>query len=109
MRQVLFVFETNVIQQVGIQLQDLVHLDGPGLGVRLGIVHGELDFQASVIETPDALGHLGGIRDRVAAGIEPDPVAKAGGLHHQSVAFPLRRSNSRSRKAEDRPGSAGRR
>src|SRR5215472_9443979 len=43
-RQVFFVFEANIIQQIGVELEDLIQLDGPGFGVRLGIIDRELDF-----------------------------------------------------------------
>src|SRR5215468_7465566 len=87
--QVLFVLETDVVQQIGIELENLVQLNGPRLGICLGVVHGDFDFQMAVVRAAYAFCHFGGIRDRITGGIEPDPVSKAGGLYYQGVAFPL--------------------
>ena len=42
----LFVFQTDVIQQLRIEHDGLPELDSPRLGVRLGIVRGELGVEA---------------------------------------------------------------
>jgi len=78
---VLFVFRANKIDQVGIGLEHLVYLDGPRLSVRLGIIYRDLDFQTPEVHPPEARRDFAGVRQRVGASVEPNPIPKAGGLN----------------------------
>jgi hypothetical protein len=49
-RNVLFVFPADVLDQVGIGEQFGSNNHGPGLLVRLGIVNGDLDVHVSKVE-----------------------------------------------------------
>ena len=62
---------------------------GPRRGVGLRIVHGDFDFQSSVIRPPELLGHFGGVGQRVSVRVQPQIVAETDGVYHQGVAFPL--------------------
>jgi hypothetical protein len=52
MPRVLFVFKTRIIQQIRVGHQIQLQLDSPGLGVRLGIVDGDVGFHASEVHAP---------------------------------------------------------
>src|SRR5947209_14393645 len=75
--QVLLVFKAHIVDQVGVELEVLLQRDGPGLGVGLRIVDGQLDFEVPVIDAANALGDLGGVGDRIAVGVEPDAIPEA--------------------------------
>src|SRR5262245_16810906 len=80
---------TNEFDQLGVRHDPLIDFDRPRFRVRLGIIDGDGDFQASVIWTAEALGYLGGIGHRTAANVKPLAVVETGGFDHKSVAFPM--------------------
>src|SRR5262245_40832832 len=45
---VLFVLAADVVDQLGVELDELIQLDGPRRRVRLRIVDGQLDFEFAV-------------------------------------------------------------
>src|SRR5580698_5529491 len=71
MRRVHFVFLANELDQFGIHHDALVHLDGPGLGVGLRVVDGDLYFQVPEVGAAVALGDVGGSGQRAALDIQP--------------------------------------
>src|SRR6266700_1586216 len=86
MLKVFFVFQTHVFQQVGIGLQRLSQLDRPWLGVRLGVINGDLDLQTAEVRAAKPLGDLGCVSHRGArTEVEPRPVAQPVCLNYQSV------------------------
>src|SRR4029077_19132310 len=64
-------------------------LHGPGLGVRLGIVHRDLHYQVSIIQPAEPLRYFRGVRRRAAETVQPQSVPEAIRLHHQRVLVPL--------------------
>src|SRR5436309_6940651 len=81
-RDVLFVFQANVIQQLRIKHDEVVELDSPWRRVRFRIVDGDFDFHLAVIYTPEPFGDFGGICHRAAVPVQPHSVLKAGCLHN---------------------------
>lgn len=89
MLYVSFVLRTNKIDQIRIGLEQLIHLDRPRLGVRLGIVDGDLDFQTPEVQPAEPLSDFACVRQRVGVRVEPNPVAKADRYVYQPVAVPF--------------------
>src|SRR5215469_4905234 len=86
---VLLVLIANVVQQVRIQRDDLIQLDGPGFRVCFGIVHGDFDFEIPEIRSPEAFCDSCDICQRIPRSIEPNSILKTCGLDYQGVSFPL--------------------
>src|SRR4051812_5899721 len=62
---------------------------GPRLGIRLRIVHRDVDPQCSVIHPRETLGQLQLVGERAAVDVEPPAVAEPARLDDQRVALPL--------------------
>src|SRR5207249_2292746 len=75
--------------QLGIEHDTLIDFDGPRLRVRLWIVHGDRDFQASIVRPLETLGHFRGIAERAPADIKPLVVGEAGRFDDKGIAFPM--------------------
>jgi hypothetical protein len=61
MRNVFFVFDANIIQQLGVRRQRLVQFDGPWPGIRLGIVHCDLDLYFPEGHPTESFRNCGGV------------------------------------------------
>src|SRR5262249_46411390 len=88
-RHVLFVLHAKVIDQVGIEHDLVMELDGPRSGVRLGVVHRNLDEYVSVVHTLETLSYGSGIRHGSALAIEPEAVFKTFCHDDQRIAVPF--------------------
>src|SRR5665213_1899057 len=84
-----FVFVADELDQIRIEQEPLLHLDGPGMGVSFRIFHGDLHFEMPEVDAPESLRHFSSAGQRTALHVQPYVVAKASGLHHQSVAVPM--------------------
>src|SRR5579871_5557499 len=71
MTNILLVLKAHVLHQLSRSHQLPAQLYGPGLGVRLQIVHGDLDFHRSEIRTAEALGEFSLVGQRAAKIIRP--------------------------------------
>jgi hypothetical protein len=78
----LLTLKANLIHQFRIEHQELAHIYRPGFRVRLGIVYGEFDFEATEIRSTNPLDHLGRFRQRVAAAIEPQIIPESDRLDY---------------------------
>src|SRR5437763_1058158 len=67
----------------------LLHSDGPRLGIRLGIVDSDFDFQVTVIRPAESLHHLCGISQWIADNIEPDFINETSCFNDQRISVPL--------------------
>ena len=56
MLRVFLVIQAEVIEQVGVDGEELGELDGPRLGVGFGIVDGEVDVETAVVHTMEHKG-----------------------------------------------------
>ena len=63
--------------EVGIQHKPLGHFDRPRFSVSLRIIDRNFDFQISVINSAEFLGHLGGIGQWRSLDVKPYPVPEA--------------------------------
>src|SRR6185312_1852309 len=88
-RDVLFVIRTDEIQQVRVECDRLVEFDGPRFGVGLRVVNGDFYVHVAEVAAVETLGDPGGVRQRVAGGVEPDSVTETVALDHQRVPFPF--------------------
>ena len=89
MRGAAVVFLTDEFDQVGIRHDALVHSDGEGLSVHLGIFHRDDDFERSVIQSAEALRHFPGVSQGAPVDVEPYVVAEARGFYYQRIAVPF--------------------
>jgi len=48
--------------KICVELDGLIQLDGPGLGVGCRVVDGDFDFKVPEVHTPEAFGDLHGVR-----------------------------------------------
>src|SRR5215813_13355409 len=84
--QILLILAANVLQEIRVKKQVVVLLNGPGLGVNLRVVYGELDLQMSEIRAPEAFDNMKGIAVRTAAGKNPLVIIEARRIDNQRVA-----------------------
>jgi hypothetical protein len=77
MLRIFFIFETNIFEQVCVRQDSLVQFGRPRFRVRLRVVHSNVNFQASKIRPPEALGERSGIRKRAAISIKPVSVPES--------------------------------
>src|SRR6185503_3942391 len=84
----LLILQTELVDQLGVELNGLIHPDRPRLREDFWVVDGDLDFERAVVRPPNALGHLRGIAHRGAAQVHPQVVAKARRLNDQRVVLP---------------------
>src|SRR5215831_20508971 len=87
--QILLILVANVLQEIRVKKQVVVLRNGPGLGVNLGVVYGELDLQMSEIRAPEAFDNMKGIAVRTAAGKNPLVIIEARRIDNQRVAVPF--------------------
>lgn len=71
MREVLLVFETDVIQQLRIEHDHLVECDRPRLRVHLWIIDRDVNLQASEIHAAEPFRYLRGFRQRLMEKLQP--------------------------------------
>src|SRR5687768_13970417 len=79
----LLVLEADLVDQLGVERDLLVHLDGPRTRVGLRVVDGDLHFQSAVVRPTEPFGHLRGVGHRAPGHVEPEPVAEADGLNDE--------------------------
>src|SRR5665213_3692413 len=72
MRSVFLVVGAHKVQQVGIELDALSELHGPRLGIGLGIVHGDLDFQRSAVGAPELFRYFRRVHHGIAGFFQPN-------------------------------------
>src|SRR5690242_5329539 len=89
MRIVFAVLLANELDQFRVEHDPLVNRDGPRLGVGLGIVDGDLDFQMSEIRTPETLDDPAGLGQRAALYIQPAHIFEVRRLDGERLAFPV--------------------
>ncbi len=82
MIRVPFVFLADELDQLRIQHDALMHGDGPWLGVSLGIVKSDFNYQVSVVGPAEALNQFDGLSQWAALDVEPSQIAEARGFHH---------------------------
>ena len=85
---VLFVFVAHVLEDVGVGLEQVRHLDRKGLVVRLRVVDGDLDIQMPHVATPIFFGQAHCFAVRMPAAVEPRLIVETDALHDQRVAVP---------------------
>src|SRR6516165_6703992 len=76
MPPVLFILEAVVIEHLRVRRKKAVQLHGPRLGVCLGIVDGNFDFQFPEIHPMEALRDGCCVREGAAVPVQPDPVVE---------------------------------
>src|ERR1700733_12277025 len=89
MRVGFFVFVADELDQLRIEQDALLHLDGPRLGVSLRIFHGDVHFEMPETNASEPLRHFSRVGQWAALDIQPYVVAEAGGLYHQRIAIPM--------------------
>src|SRR5689334_23770968 len=82
--------ETDLLHQLHVDREGLRQLHGPWASVGLRIVYGQLDLQPAELGTGQPLGDTRRAGERVAAHVQPQIVAEAGGLDDQRVTIPAR-------------------
>src|SRR5438552_8276786 len=83
------VLGADELDQLFVRNDLLVHANGEGRRVRLGIVDRDVDAQRSVIRPGVSLGHLRLVRERTSVDVEPPAVAEVVGVDDERVAFPV--------------------
>src|SRR5687767_9794204 len=84
----LFVLETDLVDDLRVRDHLLAETDGPRPRVRLGVVHRHFDIEMTKVRTSDPLADLAGTRQRTAAEVEPQVVAKTDGVDDERVTLP---------------------
>src|SRR5687767_11407334 len=84
----LLVLETDLVDDLRVGDDLLAETDGPRPRVRLGVLHRHFDIEMTKVRTSDPLADLAGTRQRTAAEVEPQVVAKTDGVDDERIAFP---------------------
>src|SRR4051794_3836796 len=87
----LLVFETDLVDQLGIDDDPLMQRDGPRMRVGLRVVHRDLHLEMSEIGPPHLFAYLRSLRHDAAVPIDPGVVAQADRVDHERIAGPFRR------------------
>src|SRR4029077_10457920 len=61
----------------------------PGAGIRLGVIHDDLQFQCVAIQSPVAFRQVHLLATRISIGIDPWLVIESDRVDHKRVALPL--------------------
>src|SRR5215471_2815464 len=85
------VFGADELDELVVRHQTLRELHRPRMGVRLGIIDGDLDVERAVVDAVDALGRFSRVRQRAAVDVQPAAVAESTRFDHERVADPLAR------------------
>src|SRR5262245_57992870 len=72
----LLVLETELVDQLRVELDRLAELHRPRTRVRLGIVYGQLHVEGAVIRPAQSFDHLRRVTDRAAFHVDPHVVAE---------------------------------
>src|SRR5437667_10236769 len=86
-RRRLFILRANELDQLRVEHDALVDLDGPRSRVGFRIVDRDLDFQIAVVHATEPLGPFRGVRQWAPVDIEPAIVPETGRLDDERVAF----------------------
>jgi hypothetical protein len=79
--EVQIVSRARDFSQLPVWPQLVVESCRPGLGQRLGVFHGDVEFHVIVVHTPEALDDVQLIGVRMADSIEPGLVIKSDRIH----------------------------
>src|SRR4029077_21022525 len=87
--EVLFIFATDVLDELGVGRQRKLKMNAPRFSVGLGVVDGDLKIDMPKIAAAESLRQTHGFRSRMAAVVEPVIIDEARGFDHQRVVFPM--------------------
>src|SRR5689334_13556673 len=86
----LLVLQTELVDQIRIELDVLRERHGERLRIVLRIVDRQLDLERAEIGPADPFGHHGLVAHRAAPRVDPEIVTKPGGGDDERVAVPVR-------------------
>src|SRR5579864_8793242 len=76
--------------QLPVWAQLVIERSGPGLGQRLGVFHGDVEFQMIFVHAPEALSDVQLIAVRMAQAVQPGLVIESDRIHNEcGVSVPM--------------------
>src|SRR6185503_21309737 len=90
----LLILVADELDELAVRHDALIDAHRPRLRVRLRIVHGHVNLEVRIVQTPEALGELRLLTVRAAVDVEPSIVraifgaAQVVGFNHERIAFP---------------------
>src|ERR1700682_1963525 len=88
MFDILLIFQTDILEEIGVRHQKLVDFHSERLAVAFRIVDRHLNFHVADIATMKTLGYVQRVSMGMAGGIQPASIVEAGGIDDQRVSFP---------------------